>query len=217
MQTLIQRLTDPSKRHQIPDGAKAGIRFEEMGAPDYDAKNRQFWSTINTASVDQVGEVVLPEGINPAYFPTKVKTVYLNHDYNAPVGKCRTLIATASGIRALTYISKTPLGDDVATMIEEGVLGGVSIGFYRTEASEPTPEERGKYPGAEFVTRAWDALEYSVTAMPCNPDAVIDVKGLDLVSNLLAAGRITRKTAEVMGLSDAKPRVVVLVPVITLE
>jgi HK97 family phage prohead protease len=202
-------ILDPRKRHPFAKG-ELGYRYADVTYNAYDPEQRTFWGTINTARLDNDQEVVVPSGANFDYFPEVTGAVYLNHEYDAPIGVCATLQATPREIRARTRLSKSGLGDDVATMIEEGVLRGLSVGFKRSDAGPPTGDECKAYPGARTVCRTWKMVEYSVTAMPCNPDAVIDKKSMAVIDvqlggidDLLRAGRIHRKTAILCGLREA--------------
>lgn len=173
-------MLDPRKGHRDIPVKEAGYSYNERAVPSIDMDELQFWGTINTATVDLDGEVVLPEGMDPSYFPEQHRAVYLNHNYSErPIGKCRSIHATRAGIKALTALARTPEGYAIATMINEGVIRGLSIGFRRLDCGSPTPEEGKKYAGVQYMTRTWKAIEYSVTAMPCNPDAEIATKSRD--------------------------------------
>jgi len=187
--------------------AEAPVVFIVADAPQLavDMKERQFFGTVNTPRVDMDREVVLPSGIDRSYFPDTVRAVYLNHDYGCPIGKCRNLAGGASFIRALTRMASTQLATDVLTMIAEGVINGLSIGFTRTDSGPLTADEARVYPGATSIVRKWRCIEYSVTAMPCNPDATIDTKSMDrkmmTVERLLSAERIFAPSARAAGFS----------------
>jgi HK97 family phage prohead protease len=202
-------ILDPRKKHPFMRD-EISFRFEQKGAPDYDPETRTFWSTINTAKTDGDKESVLPGGVDPAYFPTIVGTVYLNHNYDAPIGVCRKMFGNSRIVKAQTYLSRNSEGTDVETMIQENILGGMSVGYKTMDAGPPTVEEKRLYPESERIVREWKMVEYSVTGMPCNPDAVIDRKSMEMIDvclggidDLLRAGRIRRKTAVLCGLKEA--------------
>jgi HK97 family phage prohead protease len=139
---------------------------------------RLFSGIIASACADIVGDVVLPAGCDLSYFPTKVKAVYWNHDYNdIPIGTCRWIKLNRKGqLEALTYITKTPFGDDLLTAIEEGAVEGLSIGFTINSQRGPTGAEQGMWKGVKNVVESCKLLEYSITPMPCNPEAVFQLE-----------------------------------------
>ena len=67
------------------------------------------------------------------------------------------------------------MAKDVATLVAEGVVRGVSVGYVATDFGRPTPEEVEQYGDLRSIVRKWLWLELSVTPMPCNPDAVIQL------------------------------------------
>jgi len=186
-------------------GAAEGMRVDHA--------NRLVTGTTTRAVVDVDGEVVLPEGMDPTLFPRVYKTVYLNHDLSKPVGACRNLKAQGDAIIAQTYISTTPLGEDVLTMIHEGVIEGQSWGFYIIEASAPSAEEVRKYGHAERIIRRWMPREYSVTPMPACP-AASDLRPLESLAEramakldeLVTKGLIHRSSGVAAGLLDSPSR-----------
>ena len=90
-----------------------------------------------------------------------------NHDRTKPVGTARVY---AVGDRLEAVIDFAPLGasrdaDEICALAKAGVLGAVSVGF-RPITSDPI---RG---GGERYT-AWELLELSVVAVPCDASALI--------------------------------------------
>jgi phage head maturation protease len=178
-----------------------------------DKARRLVTGTTTKAVVDVDGEVVLPSGIDTTLFPTVYKTVYLNHDLNKPVGACRNLKVKGDSIVAQTYISETALGEDVLTMIHEGVIPGQSWGFYILEASSPSAEEVRKYGDHERTIRKWMTREYSVTPMPACP-AASDLKPLETefgerqarMGEMVTKGMVHRSSAVAAGLIDTPER-----------
>lgn len=211
IQVLAKRLTDAASPHaKFIGGGTVNFIVDDAPKIAVDEKERQFFGTINTPALDLDDEVVLPSGMDGSYFPAKVRTVYLNHDYANPIGHCRHMVGSAAIIRTLTRIAPTQLGLDALTLIQEGVINGLSVGFVRTDAGPLTPEEQRQHPGAKSIVRKWRCIEYSVTAMPCNPAATIDTKSIDrkmiAVERLLSEHRLTRVGAKAAGF-DIGPKV----------
>lgn len=219
--SLIQKMR---KHHKIADDVRLGIKGVET---EYDASDNDgnvFWCTANTARIDSDDEVVVPEGCvlgangMPDYFGT-FKTIYLNHDYDKPVGTMRSVsLRKGRGWRVKFYITDgTELGRETLVMLKEGIIRGTSIGFIALDYGPPTDDDVGQYGPARSVVRSWKWLEHSVTAMPCNQDAEIDQPGIlssDAMKGLEIAvtkGWVSRSTAASMGWRPSR-KTVVLAP-----
>ena len=177
-------------------GAKSAVTDAET-----DVANRLVKAWVSTTEPDQEGDVVLPDGADMSYFPTRVKAVYLNHDYDKPIGVCRKMAVRDNGLWALTYIATTDLGNETLTLVNEGVIGGMSIGFRTMKADRATDDEKSVYGDeTQRMVREYKLVEYSLTAMPMNQGALIQ-KGL--------RDRVSRDMLDALELDVAKPRTVV--------
>lgn len=185
---------DPKADFRIKSGLITG---EKSRAPDVDMEARTVSGIITTSSPDNDGEVVLPSGLDCSYFPKKVKTVYLGHDYDKPIGKCRRMEMKDGKMYASTFVTSTALGEDILKMMSEGVIGGFSIGFATKAYGPPTDEEVDQYGDHNTIHRAGKLYEYSITPMPCNPDALV---------SMVSKGLIHRSTAVACGLQDTVER-----------
>lgn len=184
---------------QVPGHGRFAVKAAVV-APETDASQRLIKAWVSTTEVDQEGDVVLPEGADTSYFPERIKTVYLNHDYDKPIGVCRKMATRPSGLYALTYIATTPLGEDTLTLVKEGVIGGMSIGFRTIEAGTPSEAEKSMYgDGAKRIVRQYRLVEYSLTAMPMNQGALIQKSLRDKVS---------RDVLDALELDVTKPRII---------
>lgn len=218
------------ERHKAAgDAAKIGVRvgrlFESKAEIEPNQNGRMLISAVaTTATVDLENEVVVPSGANIAYFVAARAVYYCHNTFALPVASLRnlTMLPNDGGWRIQASTVNTEFARDVATCVAEGAINGGSIGFLRIQSGEPTPEEIAKYGPHEYITRQWDWLEWSLTPMPCNPDAMVESVGpskslpdeaASAVSRLVARGRISRKSAEAMGLAR---RVIVVRPVIRL-
>lgn len=174
-------------------------------------------AVANTAAVDLVREVVVPEGAlrdaqgQPAYF-ADAKAIYWNHDYAMPpIGTFRNARLTPKGWACQFQMSKLAFAQDVLTLILEGSVNGTSIGFDRLVAGEPVDAEIERYGMADYITRSWRWLELSVTPMPCNPEAWIQgVKSaphegfVEAVRKAAERHAIRPETADAMGCGRKK-------------
>lgn len=150
----------------------------------------------STTAIDQEGEVLIPAGFDFSYFQA-VKTVYWQHDYDEPVGTCRNWSIAKGVLYTTTFITRTSFGDDVLTMIQDGVINGLSVGVIPTDYGPPNDEEMRAYGPASNVIRKAIMLEYSITPMPCNQTALIEA---------VSKARIKRVSAVRMGLEDTPER-----------
>jgi len=125
-----------------------------------------FTATITTGAVDRYRDIIPPERIDTAAYERN-PVVLFGHDSKQPIGRALALTRTAAGIVAEFTLASTAKAREVATLIREGVLSAVSIGF---DAIDPPVwnEARG---GFDFG--ATELLEFSVVAVPANPHALI--------------------------------------------
>ena len=171
---------------------------------------------ISTPGVDMEGDIVLPEGMDDETYFKDTRSVNLDHVQTAVCGTNRSLSARpGKGVYAQTYLSTTPLGEDVYTMVKEGVIRGHSIEWDNRSlvARPPTVGEKSAFgTGAVRVFERWTLLGYAMTARPMNQHAVVDgVKSTahleetwsDL-ERLVRIGSIKRSSAVVAGMPDGK-------------
>ncbi len=139
---------------------------------------------VSVAVPDMDNEVVIPGGLDRSYFPKVVKAVYYGHQYDKkPVGVCRSLTVKDNGrsMYCSTYILPGAEGDDLLTMIEHGAIRGFSVGFTATSYGPPTKEEVKEYGDCSTIVREGMLIEYSLTPMPCNPAAMMDLVSKSLI------------------------------------
>ncbi len=145
-------------------------------------------SWIPTEANDRDKEVVLSAGMDDSHF-AKNPIVTLNHNYWAPpVGRSlwrrRFQDNTIRGVKAKTHYpprpESWPVDDDwvpnqVFELIKSGLAIGKSIGFLSLDSSPPTPEEIQRVPEwatVRRVVRRWLLIEYAVTWLPANQEAI---------------------------------------------
>lgn len=139
----------------------------------------------STPSVDRVGDIVEPKGMQ-ASFP--VPFLY-QHDHASPIGQVISASQTSEGILIRAQLAKVDeagqLKDrlDMAWQsIKAGLVRGLSIGFRALESARI----EGTY-GLRFL--AWELMEISAVTIPANADASItNIKSLDR-QHLAASGK----------------------------
>lgn len=90
-----------------------------------------------------------------------------DHDIHKPVGVATELEDRSAGLWGSYRVARTPAGDEVLTLAEDGILDGFSAGpVIEADGWEMDPHERG-------VRRVGRSLlkETTITAMPAYDDA----------------------------------------------
>lgn len=218
MNPLIEKM---AAKHKV-DPSGLGVKFARAST-EYNAKSMMATAVANTAAIDLTDEVVVPSGAERgpkdeiAYFGA-MKAIYLNHDYVVmPIGTMVNAELRHGGwVVQFKLHGKTQESRDVAALYslgEENPIRGTSIGFIRKSHGKPTEEEREQYGPAEYITREWKWIELSVTAQPCNPEAMmvgISDDAIRSLEGLVKKSFIARHTAGLLGMPE--PRRIVTVP-----
>jgi hypothetical protein len=140
---------------------------------------REIIAIINTASVDNDNEVVLPGGIKKKDY--NGLPVYFNHGWQndkKPIGAMNWVKSSVHNGKQV-LISKAHLGsktpDSIETfdLLQENCIKGVSIAFKALEQSKPSDPEVKAFPGAKNIVRKWDLREWSLAPMQCNEEAIV--------------------------------------------
>ncbi|MFL9976063.1 HK97 family phage prohead protease [Paraburkholderia graminis] len=131
-------------------------------------ERREIEGIASTPTVDRVGDIVEPTGLSFS----KEAPLLLNHDQKQPVGTVTFGQATSKGLPFKAKIARVSdpgtvkdRTDEAWHSVKNGLIKGVSIGFIPQE-SKPLGN------GGTRFTKA-DVHELSLTAIPCNPEAVI--------------------------------------------
>lgn len=131
-------------------------------------ERREIEGIASTPTVDRVGDIVEPTGLSFA----KDAPLLLNHDHAQPVGTVTFGQPTAKGLPFKAKIAEVSepgavkdRTDEAWHSVKNGLIKGVSIGFIPQESK---PLSNG---GTRFTKAS--VHELSLTAIPCNPEAVI--------------------------------------------
>ena len=197
-----------------------GLKFDI----DQKSNKADILAVFNTSDIDSDDEVVMPEGLDPAYFRANGK-LFADHIYSSEntIGFLRALkLAKADDgrmqWRARVGIHSTDLGRDIMTIAQESGQFGFSSGFWPTDYGDLTPEEVAQYSQGKRVPRSivrtGEWFETSATPFPCNVNCqgklVIASEAEDqskgILDDLLTRGMIQRATAKHYGLEDAERR-----------
>lgn len=105
--------------------------------------------------------------------PQDVKLLAGHDHHGLPLGRATAMEDTAAGLRATFVVSQTRAGDEALTLVRDGALSAVSVGF--------VPDRDRWNPARTAVTRARaHLLEVSLVAVGAYPAAkVLAVRRLD--------------------------------------
>lgn len=152
-------------------------------ADDLDGVEFPITAVANTAAIDMDDEVVVPEGADTTYF-SKNRTILYNHDSDLPIGSLVWMKfddVKRKWVVRFNLGKATQLQRDIRALIREGVIRGLSIGFLATDWGKPTPAEVATHGVHKSIVREWKWMELSVTALPCNVEAVVASAGKGLI------------------------------------
>lgn len=158
------------------------------------ANKRGFSCVLSSEIADREGEVVLIDGLNIENYKNNPVVMFAHgKDPNAgkvPVGKMVSLAKVDGKLIGDAVLAERPeahpkdaewLPDTLLSLIQQGCLNTVSIGFMPIEGRKPTSEDFKAYgEDCQMVTTKADLFELSLEPTQCNQDALITAvsKGL---------------------------------------
>jgi HK97 family phage prohead protease len=146
--------------------------------------DRTILAIASDATVDRVGDVLLPSG---CIVPPTV-TVCVNHDGSKPVADAAVRVTDSAVIATIKFPPKgiSQLADEWCGLAKSGVINAVSVGF--------TPIESEPRKSGGWLYKIWEVLEISLVSIPCNPNALILQRSHKSASNCIrkACGRVLR-------------------------
>lgn len=180
-----------------------------------DVEAREVEHLISTDSVDRAGDVVEPEGWDlESYRRNPVVLVDHNYSIHSIVGRAVRLVTSKAGLMARTKFNDLGVGLSAFQLVADGFAKAWSVGFapkeyhsvregakqkcavckrlYAAQIEGKADEEFPYVRGRHFLRQ--ELLEYSLVAVPMNPDAVMQA---------IQRGVVTPETARV--LLDARP------------
>ena len=131
---------------------------------------------LSDATVDRYGDVIDPKGWLLQHFQANPIALF-NHDSDFPIGTWQDVRVAGGqlvGRLALAAASTSPRIAELVSLVAQGVLRAVSVGF-QPLASEP----RDKSGSGMLFTRQ-ELLECSLVSVPANPSALQIAKRLHL-------------------------------------
>jgi HK97 family phage prohead protease len=135
---------------------------------DNDAKlgERQIRIIASDATLDRVGDVMVPEGCDISDYKAN-PIILAQHDPNQPIGK--SVVEIRNG-RVEALIDFAPVGvsvraDEYCGLAKHGIITAASVGF------EPITSDPIKGGGLRYTK--WKLLEISLVSIPANPSALV--------------------------------------------
>lgn len=130
--------------------------------------------TISTIAEDRDRDVVVPEGLDLARYRRNPVVLFGHNHDDLPVAVTTAIeVLPGRGVRAkFRWLEGDARADRVRNAFEQGALRAASIGFL-PRTSTPRPNGGLRFDAAEL-------LEWSLCAIPSNPEAVRTLKGLGL-------------------------------------
>jgi HK97 family phage prohead protease len=135
-------------------------------------KNGDVEAYISTEAVDRVGDVIRVKGWSLDNYKKAGAPVLFSHDYGLPpIGKAVEMEIQRKGLWSVTrFHEKTQMSRDLAMLARDGDMKGWSVGFNPLEPPEMRKDDKGNFLG--YIFSKQELLEYSLVAVPANPDAV---------------------------------------------
>lgn len=154
-----------------------------MGIGDVDAKKSTIVGYASKfGNIDSHGDIVVKGAFKRTidHNAKRVKTL-LHHDPVSIVGKPTLMYEDDQGLYTETKVSDTAMGRDLLTLVADGVIDEMSIGYI------PVKEEYSKEYGANLVQEV-KLIEYSFVTLASNESArVVGLKGVAAVNEVASS------------------------------
>lgn len=156
----------------------------EPAAKEFDPMMDKLWikGVANANIVDRIDERINPQGLDAKNF-LKNKVLLADHMYFNlwVVGRVEELTVDDSGVGFQAFVGDpkagplTQMQKDIRSLIMQGLIQTVSIGFIPKKIRAPMWDDDGRMV-EPAVIEEWELLELSIVAVPCNPDATFEMR-----------------------------------------
>lgn len=157
-----------------------------------DPRQRIIAGYASTTDIDRANETVSLDALRkamPGYMANPVVT--WQHDWSNPVGVVQEATVDERGAKIRARISRTAKADEAWTLIEDGVIRSLSIGF----KSKPGGGEQ--LPDGSWRWNDIDWVETALVSVPANPEATFSIaKSLGLDTALPTPAKLIRPDAD---------------------
>lgn len=117
-------------------------------------------------NVDRGGDVVMPGAFAKSIASGRKARMLWQHDPSKVIGCWRAISEDEKGLRLEGVLSDTPKGNEVATLLKDEAIEGLSIGYRVTD-------DEWKEDGTRLIKEA-ELWEVSIVTFPMNESATVD-------------------------------------------
>ena len=137
--------------------------FAEIETKALDDVSELYQGVATTENMDRLGERVDFNGLElDGYMRNPI--LLFNHDKDTPIGAVKEVRREGDKLIVVFKFASTPKAQEVKTLVDEGVLRALSIGFI---------SKQQRREGNILVHSKWELLEVSIVTIPANPEALI--------------------------------------------
>jgi HK97 family phage prohead protease len=154
-------------------------------------------------NVDAVGDIVMP-GAYKRTLNNNMTRIKVLRDHEQPIGRPIEAMEDSKGLYTRSHISDTQLGNETLTLLRDGVLDRMSIGY------EPVAKDFGQHEGKQVrFLKEIKLYEWSIVTFPANDAAAVTgvkaLEDLDRAFHDFKAGRITAEALADLVTKSAVP------------
>jgi len=164
------------KEFQLSPTGK-GPTIEMDGRPEIDRNSMSATAIISTATIDRVGDVLIPRGCRIENYRKNPVVLWAHglEGITRPIGTSRdasgnlAVFISDNDVRATSWFSQKSLeSSQIFELIDEGIIRATSV----RETPIKSRIQRDPVAGEILIVEEWDLEEWSWCAVGVNPDAV---------------------------------------------
>jgi HK97 family phage prohead protease len=142
-------------------------------------------------NVDYVGDIVMP-GAYKRTLNNNMARIKVLRDHESPIGRPVEAYEDSKGLYTKSVISDTQLGNETLTLLRDGVLDRMSIGY------DPVTKEHGQHEGKQVrFLKEIKLFEWSIVTFPANDQAAVTgIKELEDLDRAFADFKAQRISAQ---------------------
>jgi HK97 family phage prohead protease len=166
-----------AKAGRAPEGTV--YRFSQTEPQNVPGAARTKRFTFSDATVDHAGDSIDPKGWDLGVFNKNPVALFSHNAAEPPIGRARNVIVQGNKLAGdIEFASPEiyPFADLVFRLVNGGFLKAVSVGFMPLKWAFSGDKDRPG--GIDFKSQR--LLEVSICALPANPSALIEARGLGI-------------------------------------